>query len=113
MAEYAWFKLDDGREVFRKVEEHQPKRSSLPAPHFISDTMPETQHPCNGKHYTSKAEFRRVTRMNGCVEVGNDPARLNPHTKPKPDRKKIRDALAKATADYNNGRRFNPKPVQN
>ncbi len=111
MAKYAWFTLEDGRQVYRKVEEHRPKRSSLAAPYFVADTMEATQHPCTGEYMTSKSAFRQVTKAYGCVEVGNDPARLKTRQKAKPDRKQIRDAIAKATAEYNNGRRLNPKPV--
>jgi hypothetical protein len=29
-------------------------------------------HPCNGKMYDSKSEFRKVTKAKGGVEVGNE-----------------------------------------
>lgn len=38
--------------------------------YVIDDTMPAVEHPCDGKKYDSKSEFRRVTKANGCVEVG-------------------------------------------
>lgn len=38
----------------------------------IGDEMPATEHPIDGRVYESKSAFRRVTRANGCIEVGND-----------------------------------------
>lgn len=46
-------------------------RSALPAPHLISDIMPETEQ-VDGKFYTSKSAFRRVGRRLGLTEVGNE-----------------------------------------
>lgn len=86
-----------------------PKRSGLSAPMVISDGMPETQHPCTGQYMSSKSAFRAVTKAHGCIEIGNDPARHRPRQKPRPDRKAIRDSLAKARARFNRGERVNPK----
>lgn len=51
-----------------------PKETAGPniRPHVMTDTMDETWHPADGKHYTSKSKFRRVTRAHGCEEVGNE-----------------------------------------
>lgn len=38
----------------------------------ISDEMPPTLHPCDGKYYTSKARFRAETRGHGKIEAGNE-----------------------------------------
>ncbi len=38
----------------------------------ISDHLPDLIHPCTGKRMDSKSEFRKVTRMKGGVEVGNE-----------------------------------------
>lgn len=38
----------------------------------IADDMPPTEHPVDGKIYTSKSSFRETTRAHGCIEVGND-----------------------------------------
>ena len=40
-------------------------------PQIISDIMPETEH-VDGRFYTSKSMFRKVTRANGLTEVGNE-----------------------------------------
>jgi hypothetical protein len=86
-----------------------PKRSHLATPMVISDTMDPVQHPCTGQYMTSKSAFRAETKAHGCIEVGNDPARLRPRQKPRPDRKAIRDSLSKARARFNRGERVNPK----
>lgn len=77
-------------------------RSSLPLPYVISDTMPPTEQ-VDGKFYTSKREFRAVGRALGLVEVGTE--KLKPFQRPKPDRKKRREAVQKAIARYKAGER--------
>jgi len=88
-----------------------PKGASdaLPVPNFITDTMEPVQSMLDGKMYTSKSTLRGTYKAAGMVEVGNDPARLRPRQKPKPDRKAIRTSLEKATARFNRGERVNPK----
>ena len=69
--------------------------SRLPVPQFISDTMDPTEH-VDGKHYTSKSEYRKVTKARGYVELGNDPARLRKPKKPTPDRQAIHNSVKAA-----------------
>lgn len=38
----------------------------------ISDTMTALVHPCDGKMYDSKSQFRKITKAKGGVEVGNE-----------------------------------------
>ncbi len=100
--EHAWFDID-GRQVYRPVKDYVPKRSTVvPLPHFISDTMEPTEHPCTGKLMTSKTEFRAVTKAHDCTEVGNDPARFK-RTPPKRDPKANREALQRAEQMIRNG----------
>lgn len=77
----------------------------LPVPYFISDTTEPLQHPIDGKYYTSKSTFSRITREAGAIEVGNDPARLRPKKKEKVDPKVYRDSIEKAKARYLRGER--------
>jgi hypothetical protein len=63
----------------------------------ISDTMDPTEH-VDGKFYDSKTKFREVTKANGMIEIGNDPARLRKPSKPKADPAKRREAVKKAIA---------------
>lgn len=103
---YAWFDLGDGRQVFRKTETARPKRSALPAPMISTDTMPETQSMLDGKYYTSKSALRQTYRQAGVEEVGNDPARFRKRSKPKVDRKAIKDTVQKAKARFDRGERI-------
>lgn len=57
---------------YRFVPEERLEREVKAVPQFISDEMEPTQHPCDQKYYTSKSEFRRVTRAHGKIEVGNE-----------------------------------------
>jgi hypothetical protein len=53
-------------------EQAKVKRSSLPLPMLILDTMPETMHTMTGQMMTSKSEFRKVTKARGGIEIGNE-----------------------------------------
>lgn len=81
------------------------RSDSLPVPNVISDHMDPTFHPCTGETIDSKARFSKITKANGCIEVGNDPARLRPPPKKKPDRAAIKRDLQIAKARYNRGER--------
>lgn len=83
----------------------QGASDTLPVPNVIADTMEPVQSMLDGRMYTSKSALRSTYKAAGVVEVGNDPARLRPKKKAKPDRKAIRDSLAKATARFNRGER--------
>ncbi len=82
-----------------------PKRSNLPAPGLIMDTMEPVQSQLDGKFYDSKSHLRKTYREAGVQEVGNDPARHKPFVKPKPDRKAIRTSVEKAAARFKRGER--------
>lgn len=105
---------DSTKRTMVPAEEYQrpvPKRSALACPMLNLDTMPETKSMLDGKMYTSKSKLRQTYREAGVVEVGDDPQRYKPREKQKPDRKKIKEAIGKAQAEFNAGRRFNPTPV--
>jgi hypothetical protein len=69
----------------------------------MSDTMDSVQSMVDGRFYTSKAKIRASYRAAGVIEVGNDPARLRPKAKTKPDRKAIRQSIEKAFAQHASG----------
>lgn len=77
----------------------------IAVPNLIRDQMDPTWHPCTGETIDSKSKFSRITRANGCIEVGNDPARLRPPPKKKPDRAAIKRDLQIARARYERGER--------
>lgn len=84
-----------------------PARSDLPSPRIASDVMEPVQSMLDGKMYDSKSALRATYRAAGCIEVGNDPARLKPRdrTKKKVDDKAIKDTVEKAVARFNRGER--------
>lgn len=74
------------------------QRSSLPCPMLISDIMPECEH-VDGKFYTSKSEYRRVTKAEGLIEVGNEKLNTKPQKTPRAVREKgIEQAIERAVA---------------
>lgn len=81
---------------------HQARSDGLAVPSFISDTMDPTEH-IDGRFYTSKSQFRAVTKANDCTEIGNDPARLRRPTMVKPNPAKNREALQRAEYMVQNG----------
>lgn len=85
----------DMHDKYAWPDNHRLPNEQLCAPSTIMDTMPLTEH-VDGRFYDSKRGFRKTTRREGCIEVGNDPARLKPKEKPKPDREGIRSALKQA-----------------
>ena len=85
------------------------KRSHLPSPLLSLDTMEPVQSQATGKMHDSKASLRAEYRSLGMVEVGNDPARLRPRERPKPDKNKIRETLQKSEARVKRGERSDPK----
>lgn len=50
----------------------EPPKREVNAPSVIVDDMEPTWHPCNGRYYTSKSEFRRITKMYDCEEIGTE-----------------------------------------
>ena len=91
---YQWIDIGDGRQVYRKVEMHQPKRSSLAMPMLSLDTMSPVQSQATGKMYDSKSALRAEYKRLGMIEVGNDPARLR-----KPKRQKTPDHVISQVVD--------------
>ena len=82
----------------RKPEPAPARAADLACPRLALDGMPATEH-IDGKFYDSKSAFRAVTKAHGCIEVGNDPARLRPAPPPKPDRRAIKAAIQKAYSE--------------
>lgn len=73
-------------------------RSDFPCPRVVSDVMPSLSH-VDGRTYDSLSAYRAVTKREGYIELGNDPARLRPPEKPKRDTKKLDDAIHRAIAE--------------
>ena len=75
-------------------------------PNVISDIMDETRHMIDGKYYTSKSEFRKVTKQHGCIEVGNEvPTMTKPRKPIELDRRARREDIKRSIYDLKNGKR--------
>jgi hypothetical protein len=70
-------------------------RSTLAAPHLMTDTMPPTMSMLDGKLYDSKSRLRQTYRAAGVTEVGNDVPTAPPPMK-RPRREDIKAAVGKA-----------------
>lgn len=93
-----WIRNERGNLVKRwGLPKGDAARGNYPCPAIASDRMEPLQH-VDGKMYDSKAAFRSVTKAQGYVEVGNDPARFRKREKPRPDRAAIKEAVGKAIA---------------
>ena len=57
----------------------------------------------DGKIYDSKSGLSASHRRGGFTEIGNE--KIPPRTRPKPDRKAIKDTLDKAKARFDRGER--------
>lgn len=97
--------------VIERKAELPAARSDLPFPRIMSDVMEPLQSMLDGKFYDSKSALRATYRAAGCVEVGNDPARLKQRERKKVDRKAVKTTLEKAAARFNRGERVSKAPV--
>lgn len=89
-----------------RIPHEQAKRSDLPFPTVISDTMPAVQSQADGLMYDSKSAIRASYRVHGVTEVGNDPARFRPRVKPKISRAEIKATVERAAARVERGERL-------
>ena len=85
------------RKLQKMVEGPAPRDSSNPAHLVIGDEMKDTVHPCDGRVYNSKSEFRKTTRAHGCIEIGNEPLKDTRDLRPKG----TKEALIKAWEKLN------------
>ena len=93
-----------------KRDPPQPARSGLRAPSVIGDTMDPTEQ-VDGRHYTSKAQFRRVGRELGLTEVGNEKfAPKQRSTDLRETRDQRRQSLRVAVERYKAGHRPRNRP---
>jgi hypothetical protein len=78
------------------------KRSALPAPNVISDTIDSVEQ-VTGEFFTSKRAFRARGRELGLTEVGNE--KIKPKRYTGSTRAERLAALERAAAEYRAGRR--------
>lgn len=92
-----WEKTDRGWRKTYSRPQTPVAPGDFPCPRVMTDTMDLTEH-VDGRFYDSKSAYRAVTKANGLIEVGDDPARLRQKAKPRSDPKKRRQAVEKAVA---------------
>lgn len=80
------------------LPERNMKRSDLPGPMIITDTMDPVQSMASGAYYESKSALRAEYKRLGVTEVGTDSSITDPKPfkKPKPDRQQIKASVNKA-----------------
>ena len=61
----------DGKWIDKRAAQEE-REAAEHVHNVIEDSMQPLKHPVDGHIYDSKSEFRRITRMSGRVEVGND-----------------------------------------
>lgn len=98
--------VDEDEYAFRKAVPAQlSKRSDLPAPLLMNDTMEKPiQSMATGEWFDSKKRLRETYKPSGnkegkrYIEVGDDRSITNPKPfkKPKPDRQAIRASVRRA-----------------
>lgn len=83
---YDWFTTDDGRSIYRPVENvKRGSRSDFPCPTIMSDRITPVQSMADGKTYDTMSALRRTYRADGnpqgveYTEVG-DAVRTGPLT---------------------------------
>jgi hypothetical protein len=78
------------------------KRSNLPSPSIIRDSLDGVQNPVDGKRYDSKSAYYQAVKDAGCVIVGNEAEKMMASSPPRPDvpRDEIRAALHKVKEGY-------------
>lgn len=108
MSEKRWYKLDDGRSVYRSVHKPVATRSGLPCPYIRTDTIEPVVSMADGKTYDSASALRATYRADGnpqgvdYIEVGNED--LTKRTMPVRDDAKAIEAIERAEADIIAGR---------
>lgn len=90
-----WIVTGDGLIPAENYCRPPTNRSTLAAPHVLTDSMPPTKSMLDGKLYDSKARLRQTYRAAGVVEVGNDVPATPPAPK-RPRREDIKAAVGRA-----------------
>lgn len=94
--------IRDGKLVDR--DEAEPLHPSGPATYFQQDTMDALFHPATGEMVDSKSKFRKITRANGCIEVGDQKDYGQRRTfVPKLDRRQRIDDIKRTIYNLRNG----------
>ena len=99
MTDDGWFRNERGNLCKRYGPPPTPvARGNFPTPMFSSDCMEPTEH-IDGRHYSSKSQFRAVTKAHGMTEVGNErPRPVSKDVLRQQSKKARQEAVGKALA---------------
>lgn len=106
---YAWFEMENGRTVYRKIK-REPRgiRSDLAAPRIVRPFDQPVQSMANGKWYDNPADLAKSHRASGnphgidFVEIGTEPL-PRPDRDPKIDMREVKEDIRAAKADLDAG----------
>jgi hypothetical protein len=105
----AWITLENGRQVYRTVNERKPvARSAFPCPLIRSDRIEPVQSMADGKFYDSLSALRATYKPSGnpqgeeYTEIGDAPMR-GPKEMPRMTKQEISDLLDKSEAMISRG----------
>ena len=105
----AWVTLENGRQVYRTVQEPKPiARSAFPCPLIRSDRIEPVQSMADGKFYDSLSALRATYKPGGnpqgeeYTEIGDAPMR-GPKELPRMTKQEISDLLDKSEAMISRG----------
>jgi hypothetical protein len=108
MPDYRWVDLGDGRQVYRRLRDHQPSaRSGLACPMVIGSFAEPVQSAADGKWYSTKAGLARSHRASGnphgqdFIELGNESMSWVEH---KTSEAELRDDIRSAAAEVKAGK---------
>lgn len=108
MIEKRWYKLENGRSVYRAVPTSSAEKSDFPVPYMRQDSIDPVMSHADGKMYDSISALRRTYKADGnpqgvnYLEVGNED--MTKSTPPQRDNKKAIEAIERAEADIIAGR---------
>jgi len=114
LSEKRWFKLADGREVYRRVPTAVIARSDLPIPYFKKDQIDPCVSQADGKTYDSLSALRRSYRADGnpqgkeYVEIGNESCLDQTWTPRQVTDAELNEAIDKAEAQVASGQFATP-----
>lgn len=103
----AWFKLSNGRSVYRSVPNPAPQgRSDFPCPRIVNDAIEPTCG-ADGKMYTSMSAYRQTLKASGnprgeeFIEYGNEP--IPEYKAPEFSKEKRMEDIKQAIHDVESG----------
>lgn len=74
--------------------------------YIIDDSIPQTWHPVDGKHYQSRSRMAQVGKEHGLIEIGNERVKTKKYATTERERTENRERLAYAYEAATRNRRY-------